>query len=193
MSLTVIRALERVLIVHHQQLLHAMMVQNLLRLLQRSAHRNGDQMLFGHHLRNRQIVARFKTKIAIGKNTDQFSALGHRHARDAIPFHQLQRIRYFLVGRDGNRIDDHAAFAALHLVHFFSLALHGHVAVDDPDAALLRERNGQVRFRHRIHGRADNRNIQADAPGEASARVGVGRHHRAARRLQKYVVKSETF
>jgi hypothetical protein len=38
----------------------------------------------------------------------------------------------------------------------------GHVAVDEADAALLRERDGQVRFGDRVHRRADDGNVQRD-------------------------------
>ena len=68
------QALERVLIVHHQQLLHAMPVQDLLRFLERSAHRDRDQILLGHHLRDRQVIAGLEAQVAIGKNANQLSA-----------------------------------------------------------------------------------------------------------------------
>ena len=55
--------------------------------------------------------------------------------------------------------------------------------MDDADAALLRERDREMRFRDRVHGGADNRNVQTDAPGETGSSVGVGRQHAAARRL----------
>ena len=65
------QTLEHVMVVHHQQLFDAVPVQDRLRLLQRGAHRNGNQVLLGHHLRDRQIEARFKAQVAIGENADQ--------------------------------------------------------------------------------------------------------------------------
>ncbi len=36
-------------------------------------------------------------------------------------------------------------------------------------------------------------NVHGDVPGQARARVGFGRQHVAARRLEKYVVEGEAF
>ena len=187
------QALEGVLVVHHQQFLHAVMVQNLLGLFERGAHRNRDQILLGHHVGDRQIVAGFESQIAIGQDSDQPPVLGHRHAGDAIALHQRQRVGNLELRLDGDGVDDHAAFTALHAVHFFGLPLDGHVAMDDSDAALLRQRDREVRLGDRIHGRADDGDVHRDVPGEAGARVGFGRQHVAARRLEKYIVEGETF
>ena len=61
------------------------------------------------------------------------------------------------------------------------------------DAALLRQRDRQVRFGDRIHGGADNRNIQADLARQPGAGIGFGGNDVAERRQQQYVVKSEAF
>ena len=129
-----------------------MLVQNRFGFFERGAHRNRDEILFRHHVGDRQIEAGFKAQIAIGENADQLAVLGDGHARDAIALHQRERVGNFLLGLDGDRVHDHAAFTALHAVHFFGLPLDGHVAMDDADAALLRQRDGEVRFGHRIHG-----------------------------------------
>ena len=54
----------------------------------------------------------------------------------------------------------------------FGLLVNGHVAMHDADAALLRQRDGQARFRDRIHGGADDGNIQGDIARELRLRVG---------------------
>ena len=59
-------------------------------------------------------------------------------------------------------IDDHAAFTAFDAVDFFGLAFDRHVAVDETDAALLRERDGEVGFGDGIHRGADDGNVQRD-------------------------------
>ncbi len=187
------QALERVLIVHHQKFLHAVMMQNLLGLFERGAHRNRDEILLGHHVGDRKIVARFESQIAIGQDSDQPAVLGHRHAGDAVAFHQRERVGNLELGLDGDGVDNHSAFTALHAVHFFGLALDGHVAMNDADAALLRQGDGEVRLGDRVHGRADDRDIDRDMPGQAGARIGFGRQDVAASRLEKYVVEGETF
>src|SRR5580700_428489 len=50
-----------------------------------------------------------------------------------------------------------------------------------------------MRLRHRIHGRAHDRNIQLDMAREAGPRVGLGRRDLAVRRLQQHVVKRKAF
>ena len=75
----------------------------------------------------------------------------------------------------------------------FGLLLDGQVAVNDAEAALLRQRNRHVRFGHRIHGGADDGNIQADVARELRLRVGIRRNHIGTRRQQKNVVKSKSF
>ena len=64
-----------------------------------------------------------------------------------------------------------------------------HVAVDDADAALARQRNRQARLGHRVHGSRDDGNIQADIGGQLRADVrlvwqhlGVARERSAHRR-----------
>ena len=160
-------------------------MQNRLGFLERGAHGDGDEVFLGHHVFDGQVVAGFKAQVAIGENPDQFSVFRDGNAGDAIALHDVERVGNFLLGIDGHGIDDHAAFRALHAVHFFGLPLDGHVAVNDADAALLRERDGQVRFGHRIHGGADHGNIQADVAGEPGARIGLGRDDVAARGQQQ--------
>jgi hypothetical protein len=76
------------------------------------------------------------------------------------------------VRRHGDRVDDHAAFRALHLVDFVGLLLDGQIAMDDAQAALLRQRDRHVRLGDRVHGGADDGNVQADVAREL--RLGVG-------------------
>ena len=94
-------------------------------------------------------------------------------------------------GVDGDRVDDHAAFTALDAVHFLGLPLDGHVAVDDADAALLRQRDGQVRFGDGVHGRRSDGNVESDVAGEVGARIDFGGQYFAAGRFEQNIVESE--
>ncbi len=85
-------------------------------------------------------------------------------------------------GRDGDGIDDHSAFRALHAVDFFGLALDGHVAVNESDAALARDGDGQARVGDGVHRRGHDGDIQRDLAREARARV---RLRRAAPRISR--------
>ena len=64
------QALKVVGIVHDEQLLDAMLVQDFFRALKRRSDRNSDQILFGHHPADRNIEARFKAEIAISQDPD---------------------------------------------------------------------------------------------------------------------------
>ena len=63
--------------------------------------------------------------------------------------------------------------------------------MNDPDPALLRHGNGHVRFGNRVHGRADDRNIQPDIARELCLRIGLGRNHVRAGRQQQHVIESK--
>src|SRR5271165_1518651 len=184
---------ESELIVDHQQLFHAMFVQNLFRFFERGANRNRDQMILGHHLGNGQIEARLKAQIAVGQNAHQLAVFSDRDAGDAEAAHQLQRVGNPLVGVNGDRVDDHAAFAAFYLVDLFRLPVDRKILVNDADAALLGQRDRQMGLRYGIHGGTDDGDIQCDVPGHPRARVGIGRKYGAARGLQQYVIKGESF
>ena len=87
--------------------------------------------------------------------------------------HDFERVGNLGVGRHGDRIDDHAALRALYLVHFIGLLLDGQVAMNNAEPALLRQGNRHVRLGHRVHGGADDGNIQADVARELGLRVGL--------------------
>ena len=80
-----------------------------------------DQILLGHHVADGHIGARFKAQIAVGENADELAALGHGHAGDLVAPHHFEGVGNLLIGPDGDRIDDHAALRALHLVDFAGL------------------------------------------------------------------------
>ena len=66
--------LEGVIVVHHQQLLDAVLVQMVFGLLQGGARRDGDQVFLGHHRGNRLVEPRFEPQVAVGQNTHQPAA-----------------------------------------------------------------------------------------------------------------------
>ena len=146
------QALQIVLIVDHQQLFHAVLVQNQLGFFKRGAHGNGDQVLLGHHVADGNIGAGFKAQVAVGENADQPLAARNRHAGDLVAAHHFESVGDHLVGPDGDRVNDHAALRALHLVDFAGLVGDGEIAVHNADAALLRHGDGHARLGHRVHG-----------------------------------------
>ena len=65
--------------------------------------------------------------------------------------HDLAGVADRLVRRQRDRVDDDAVLAALDLVHLAGLLGDGQVLVDDADAALLGQRDGQVALGDRVH------------------------------------------
>ncbi len=94
------------------------------------------------------------------------------------------------LGADGHRIDDHPGFRLFDLLHFQGLGLDGQVAVQDADAALAGQGDGGVRFGDRVHGGADEGDIEGNAPGQAGTEVHFTGQHRRGPRQQQQIIES---
>lgn len=115
-------------------------------------------------------------QIAIGQNPYQLRPLGNRNTGDAVAGHDIQGILHGLVGRHGNRIDDHATLRALDLVDLGRLGFNGQIFVHDSNAAFLGQRNRQAAFRYRVHGGANEGDGHRNLVGEHSGNIRFTRH-----------------
>ena len=61
--------------------------------------------------------------------------------------------------------------------------------MDDADAALLGQGDGQGRLGHRVHGRRENRDVDFDASGQAGLQVRFTRNHITVGRKKENIVK----
>ncbi len=185
-------------LVDHHQLLDAVLMQQPARFVL------GDALADGDHLARHQLGDRLarivgEAHVAVGDDAEESgrlavgAALDHRHAGNAGPSHQRQRVGERRVGEDGDRVDHHAAFEALDLAHLLRLLLGREVAVDDADAAGLRHGDGEPGFGHRVHGGRGDRQVEADRPGQPRADLDRARHDGAVARPQQYVVESQAF
>ena len=170
-----------------------MLMQHFTRLLERRPDRRGDQIVFSHSLGDRQIEARLEAEVAVGENADQFAVrIGDRHSRNLVLLHHLQRLGDRLPRAHGHRVDDHARFRALDLVDLLGLLLDGHVLVDDAQSTLLGHGDGQASLSDRVHGRAEDGDIEVDVPSEPGGGVDeVGMQFRL-RGSQQHVVEGQT-
>ena len=187
------QALEIELVVYHQKFLHAVLVEDGFGLLESSAHGDRDQILLGHHFGDGKVEAVLEAQIAIGENADEFPLFGDRNARDPIALHQGLRSGDGGFRADGDGVDDHAAFTAFDAVDFFGLAGDRQVAVDDSNAALLRQSDREVRLGDGIHGGRNDRNIQSDLAGKAGSGIDFRRQHIAEGRFEQYIIEGEAF
>ncbi len=184
-----------VLLIDHQQLFDAVLVQHPLRLVLADAFAHGHEVFVRHQLGD--FLARIgrEPDVAVGENADQLArhALGrtgdHRNAGKSVIVHQRQRIRQHRVGADGQRIDHHAGFELLDLPHLGGLAIDIEIAVDDADAARLRHRDRHARFGDGVHRRRNDRNIERDGAGDVGANVGLGRQDVGKTGPQQHIVK----
>ncbi len=141
-------------------------------LLERGAHGDRDQVLLGHQLADRLVEVLLEAQVAVGEDADQVAVVvGDRHARDLVARHDLERLADALLGPHGDRVDDHAGLAALHLVDLVACASMRQVLVDDADAALLRQGDGQAGLGDGVHRRRDDRDVERDPAAERGAQV----------------------
>ena len=169
-------SLERPVLVHHRELLDLVLPQDPLRLLERGADRCGHQTLGGHHLADGPAQVTRELQVAIRDDADQEAVpINHRDTRDLEARHQRDGFAECGVGRERVRIQDHAAFRALHAVHLGRLPVDGHVLVQHAYATGTRHRDGHLGLGDRVHRRRHERDIQRDASREATRRVDVAR------------------
>jgi hypothetical protein len=170
-----------------------MALQDFFGFVEGRAYRNGDEIILGHHRADRLIEIAFETQIAIGENADEARATGDWQARHFVLVHDVERLADGKLGRDGDRVNDHAAFRALYAVHFLGLAVNSHVAMNETDAALARDGDGQARVRDCVHGRGDDGNVERNFAREAGARVRLRWQDRRFAGQQQNIVERQRF
>ena len=98
------------------------------------------------------------------------SCLHHGHAGDLELGHEGFGVADGGVRVDDDGIGDHARLTALHLVHFLGLAVDAEVLVDDADAPLLGQGDGQAALGDGVHGGGEEGDPQGDAAGSVGSR-----------------------
>ena len=118
------------------------------------ADRHGREIVPGHQLSDRLAWVLGKAHVAIGDDAAQLARFfDHWNAADPVRLHQLERVRERLVGAHGDRVDHHSALEPFYLPNRRRLLLDSEVAVEDADAAELREGDRHVGLGHRVHRR----------------------------------------
>src|SRR4026208_2308338 len=148
------QAFEMSFIIDHKQLFDAMFLQFYLRFVEGSSHRNSDQRLRRHRLRDRNICMGFKSQIAVRDYSDKASVfINYRNAADAPTLHYVESLGNQSRIADRYRVDDHSRFASFYFVDLFGPLLDRKIFVDDTDAALLRESDRECCFGNGVHCR----------------------------------------
>ena len=153
----------------------------------------GDQVGLGHDRADRDVVVLEELQVAAGQDADQLLALDDGDAGDVLLLHELRARLTGSVGRERDRVEDHAVLGPFDLGDLPPLGLDGEVLVDDADAAFLGQGNGQGGLRDRIHGRRDDRDIDRDIAGQVGARIRLAGHEIALARDEQDIIKGNPF
>ena len=110
-----------------------------------------------------------------------------------MPLHQRQGVGQGGVGSDGDGIDHHAAFKALHPAHLLGLFLDAQILVDHAHAAGLGHGDGQARLGDGVHGGGNQGNAQLDRLGEAGAGIDLAGKDFGGAGHQQDIVEGQGF
>ena len=182
---------QSIFIVNQQKFLDLIFRQNPISFLEAGVGRGGDQVVLGHDLLDPEVVGLEEAEVAAGEDAAEVAVDGDRHARDVVPAHDLAGLADGGVGRQGDRVDDDPVLGPLDLVDLAGLLLDRHVLVDDAEAALLGQRDGQLGLGDRVHRRGEDRDVQADPRGELRPGVDLVREQVGVARLEQDVVEGD--
>ena len=107
--------------------------------------------------------------------------------------HQRQGIGQSRARPDGDGIDHHAAFKALHPADLLGLLLDIQVLVDHAHAAGLGHGDGKAGLGHRVHGGGHQGNAQLDRLGQTGAGIDLGGKDFGGAGHQQDIVEGQGF
>ena len=157
--------------------LEAVLVHEFLGFFKGGALMNRDEAFARRHdFADGNAHAGFKAQVAVRDHAENGAVFGNnREAGNAVFAGKRNHVAHEHVGADRDRFGNDAGFVTLHLGDFRSLLVGGHVLVNEADAAFLSEGNRELRFRHRIHGGGNHRNIDRKTAGELRLKLRVAR------------------
>ncbi|MCY1225544.1 hypothetical protein D9M72_377420 [compost metagenome] len=149
-------ALEPALVVNQRKLFDLVGGELVRRFLAADAHMPGDQGHLGHDVADKadgEIRFRHEAGVAVGDDAEEPHALvDDRQAGDPVVRADLVELGQGRFRADGQRVGDHAGFAALDPVHLVGLVLDGQVAVDHAQAALAGHGDSHAGLGDGVHG-----------------------------------------
>ena len=180
--------------VDHQQLLDAVLMQQVADEPAAGALLNRNQALLGRHNRGyRLIVAGLEAQVATGDDADQVIAVDHRHTGDALGPGQVHDLAHGRAGGDRERVGDDAALEFLDLAHLIRLLGGAEVLVHDTDATLLGQGDGQTALGDGVHRRRDQWNIEPDVARQRRPQVHISGHDVRIGRDQQHIIEGKCF
>ena len=187
-------AFQHVVVADDEHLFDAMLVQQAQHLLFGRAFADRDEaFLRGHHRGHGRIELRFEAQVAVRHDTDGHAVVDDGDAGNAHRARQFDDLANGPVRGHGDRVAHHARLEFLDDQDLACLLFHRHVLVNDADAALLGKRDRESRLGHRVHGRRQQRNAQANVPRQRRTEVDIAWQHFGVAGLQQDVVKCQGF
>gem|GEM_PF-4526464 len=175
---------------HHA--FETMLVDHRLAFLDGGPFGNGHQpTLRRHDVAHRLVEIGFETQVAVGHDADDDTAVEHRHARDLVQAGEREHVTHRHFRGNGNRVLEDSRFETLDLGDFGRLRLGREVLVYDSDAAFLRQGDGQARLGDRVHGRRDERQIEADVARQTRFERHVAGHYGRMGGNEEYIVERQ--
>ena len=148
-----------------EELLDLLLMQDLARFVERRPDRHGDEILLASSRRStgRSMLVSKRRSRLVRMPTSRPSLLPSsvigtpemRYLRISSSASLMRR-----VGRERDRVDDHAALGPLDSIHLERLLLDRQVLVDDAEAAVLRHGDRHLGLGDRVHGGAQERHVQ---------------------------------
>ncbi len=93
--------------------------------------------------------------------------------------------------RQRDRVDDDPVLRPLDLVDLAGLLVDRHVLVDDAEAPLLRQSDGQLGLGDRVHRRRQDRDVERDPGRQAGPRLDLSREQLGVARFEQDVVEGD--
>ena len=188
-----------VVLVHHQQLLDPVLVQQSLRVVTADPVAHGDQRLVrlsrvisswtgwrGSMAKRTSRLVRMPSSRPVPRSTtgtpENLCAFIRRSASASVASGPI------VIG--STTIPDSYFFTRRTSAAWFS---GRHVLVDDAEAARLRHGDGEPALGDRVHRRRNQRDAEQHVAGEARSQVGVGGQHAGGGGHQQHVVEGQSF
>ena len=187
-------ALKFEIVVHDEDFLDAVPVQQRLDLVVTGPLGHGNQAILRRHdLGHGRFHASLEAKVPARHDTDRLLVVDDGNAGYTQRMRQLDDFANGHVRGHRDRVTDDAALVFLDLGDFAGLLLDGHVLVDDADTPLLGQRDRQPGLGNGIHRRRQYRYVELDFPGQLRAQVDLVGEHRRVTWLQQNVVEGQGF
>ncbi len=169
-----------------------MLVQELLGALVGDARRHRDELL-RHQRVDGLIEVLLEADVARREDADERLAVDDGDAADVVLVHHRERLAQRLRRAHGDGRGDHPALGALDALDLAGLLRGRHVLVQDPDPAGAGDGDRRAPFGHRVHRRAQQRDVELDPLREAGLDVDLTGEDLAVRRDEEDIVERQAF